>query len=107
LDDLPGLHRLTIYVKDATDEDLREIGRLLRLNHLMVGWTEALDDYVVSDTRTEIRPVVPTTQVTDAGLAHLTRLRELWQLHLRKRRQNAQTRVVRAGHRPFRGGVRV
>ena len=83
LTDLTGLDRLAVYVKDATDEDLREFGRLSRLDVLMVGTPGTLDEFVLSDARTEVRPVVPNTQVTGAGLAHLSQLGQLRQLHLR------------------------
>jgi len=83
LKDLTGLHRLAIHVTDATDEDLQEIGRLSVLNDLTIGWTLTLDGYVLSNTRTEVRPVFPNTQITDVGLAHLGQLGQLQHLRLR------------------------
>jgi len=54
LEDLTSLHRLTICVKDATDKDLRGVGRLSDLNDLTIGWTITLDGFVLSNTRTEV-----------------------------------------------------
>ncbi len=94
LEGLTGLDHLAIYVNDATDEDLREIGRLSDLNDLWIGGIGAMDNHVLSDTRTEMRPVLPGTQITDVGLAHLSELGQLRQLHL----QNSKVSDAGLGH---------
>lgn len=97
LEGLTGLDHLAIYVNDAIDEEVRAIGRLPRLNDLWVGGIGGMDNCVLSDTRTDVRPVFANTQITDAGLAQLSELGQLRQLHL----QNSK--VSDAGLRHLRG----
>lgn len=84
LQHLTGLYSLTISVKDATDDDLKGIGRLPHLENLYVAkWVDSPGDYVINETRTDWQPNYPkASQVTDDGLGHLAQLAQLRTLAL-------------------------